>query len=121
LSETENVYQQKLDLEQQMIAVERNQLYSRFHPLTCEGDKCQTHTVLKPLVEDGKVILQCPECEGKQEWIPDAIFMRYYNDNVRVRKVRCATDGCGREYAILPHQKSYRCVDCGNTKFVELS
>ncbi len=55
-------------------AVNRWQTDARLHPLTCcVGDK---HRHLTPVEVEGKVILACPDCEYRQDYVPEVV-LRY--------------------------------------------
>jgi hypothetical protein len=41
---------------------------NELHPLTCGHDS--DHKILKPIKQDGKVILICPDCTYTQDWVP---------------------------------------------------
>lgn len=55
-------------------AIKKYQSCPFVHPLTC-GNDSQTHGLLKGIEIKGKVILICPDCEYKQDWIPDFIWL----------------------------------------------
>ncbi|MEK7560268.1 MAG: hypothetical protein AAB522_03135 [Patescibacteria group bacterium] len=50
-------------------AYQRNEM---FHPLTCQIKS--THALLKPMEENGKVILICPTCNHKQTNWPSVVL-----------------------------------------------
>lgn len=56
-------------------AVEDWQSADFFHPLTC-GNK-SSHSPLRAIEVNGKVILKCLDCDYTQNWIPDVIIKQY--------------------------------------------
>lgn len=69
------VKQECLSTGQQITAILEWQNDDNWHPLTCASDVCDGD--LEPLVEDGEVVLVCPECTYKQDWIPNVIFRSF--------------------------------------------
>jgi len=33
-----------------------------------------SHRALEPVVEEGRVVLRCPDCDYRQDWIPQAVL-----------------------------------------------
>ena len=54
-------------------AIRKYQSCPFVHPLTCGNNS--EHENLKGIEIKGKVILICPDCEYKQEWIPDFVWL----------------------------------------------
>ena len=59
--------------EEKIKQIEKWQHCDCLHPLTCGSDGCN-HVVLKAVEKDNKVILVCPECDYKQEYIPNCVL-----------------------------------------------
>lgn len=52
--------------------LQRYQAYPIFHPLTCGNNSL--HANLEAKLQDGKVILICPDCNYTQEQFPDLFY-----------------------------------------------
>jgi hypothetical protein len=53
-------------------AIKKYQSCPFVHPLTCGKDS--NHENLKGIELKGKVILICPDCDYRQEWVPDFVW-----------------------------------------------
>jgi hypothetical protein len=42
------------------------------HPLTCGNDS--NHSNLKGIILKGEVVLFCPDCDYRQEWVPEIVY-----------------------------------------------
>lgn len=49
-------------------AVRNYQAFPLVHPLTCGNDSM--HEVLEPVEREGKVVLECRNCDYRQEHVP---------------------------------------------------
>ena len=58
--------------------VKRFQLEPVFHELTCGEDS--SHEVLMPEMVGEKVILKCPTCGYKQNWIPEMFYHKDFDE-----------------------------------------
>ena len=57
-----------MDLQRTKKAIEQWQADPTFHPLTCGFDS--KHRPLMPVVKGDRLILVCPDCDYRQEHIP---------------------------------------------------
>lgn len=58
--------------EEKVEAIRRWQVAGRVHPLTCGVDS--RHEVLKPVEENGEIVLRCPVCNYRQTYIPCVVL-----------------------------------------------
>ena len=61
-----------MTLEQQIAAIRAWQMNGNVHPLLCRVDF--RHRPLIASLNDGAVVLACPDCEYVQRFIPPAVF-----------------------------------------------
>jgi hypothetical protein len=64
-------------LEMLVAAVRERQGQPLVRPLRCGNDA--THRPLEPLVTNGRVILQCPDCPYCQDYIPSSVLHAFSN------------------------------------------
>lgn len=66
-----------MDTSTKITAIRWFQQQPNFHPLTCGVDS-QKHQLLEPMTShEDSVILFCPSCGYRQNWVPDEIYDLY--------------------------------------------
>jgi len=57
-----------MKIEDKITRIIANQNNPMYHPLTCGNDS--RHTPLVPVREGDNIVLICPDCDYRQEYIP---------------------------------------------------